>query len=121
MIHAYRRRSPAHPDLEFGIGLALVMVDLDPVLGDAIRDAEIDHFERAEIRKRAAPAFDDNNICARLPGEGDAQVAVTGAVFKEISTITDATTGASGTGSTATVTVSGGATIPAGHSVKETE
>jgi hypothetical protein len=46
------------------------------------------------------------------------QVAVTGTVFKEISTITNATTAASGDGATVTVTFSGGATIPAGHSVK---
>jgi hypothetical protein len=50
------------------------------------------------------------------------QVAVTGTVFKEISTVTSATTGASGTGATATVTFTPAAntvaTIPVGHTVQ---
>jgi hypothetical protein len=49
------------------------------------------------------------------------QVAVTGTVFKEISAVTSATTGASGTGATATVTFTPAAntvaTIPVGHTV----
>jgi hypothetical protein len=61
------------------------------------------------------------------PAAGGAEnVALQGTIFKDVPTNTVATTGASGTGTQATVTFSGGATIPgnvngvSGHSVKIT-
>ncbi len=47
---------------------------------------------------------------------GAQNVAVAGYIFKQVPTNTAATISASGTGSTATVTFAGGATIPVGHS-----